>query len=152
MAEKGSDKEKKVIVDEDWKQQAQREKEELSRKEQQERLRNAADASNAAKQAKLPPADFSGLVSMLATQAFYALGVLKTQEDEEIKADLTIAKYNIDLLGVIEEKTKGNLEEGEKNMLSNTLHQLRMAFVTISSKQGKEKSEGTGEGGVIKEG
>ncbi len=145
MTEKKNGNKKKIIVDEGWKEQAQREKEELTKKEQEERLREAADRSNEAKQAKLPPADFSGLVSLLATQAFYALGVLRVNKDEEVKADLTVAKYNIDLLGVIEEKTKGNLEEGEKNMLSNTLHQLRMAYVSVSGKH-KEGDEAIKEG------
>ena len=51
------------------------------------------------------------------------------------KIDLEMAKYSIDMLGVIEEKTKGNLSEQEGHTLDSTLHQLRMAYVNIS-KQG----------------
>ena len=65
-----ADDEKKIIVDEDWKTQAQKEKDELSGKE-----KNAEEEKTEASEGRnLPAADMIGLVSMLATQAFYALG------------------------------------------------------------------------------
>jgi hypothetical protein len=128
MADKDND-EKKIIIDEDWKAQAQKEKEDLV-KEAEAKKDTKEKQAHAQKQ--LPAADFSGLVNMLTTQAFFALGLIRTEEDKEQPADLQSAKYNIDMLEVIEQKSKGNLTEEEEKLLSGALHQLRMAFVKIS--------------------
>ncbi len=124
MAEEG--KEKKLIIDEDWKTQAQKEKETL--KEEVDK------AATDKQQRQLPQADFAGLVSMLATQAFYALGLIRTEDskDKEVEPDFEMARYNIDLLAMLEAKCKGNLETDEAAMLEATLSQLRMAFVQLS--------------------
>ena len=50
--------------------------------------------------------------------------------------DLEMGKYNIDMLGVIQEKTKDNLSDQESKLLEDTLHQLRMTFVQSSSQVG----------------
>ncbi len=128
MADKDND-EKKIIIDEDWKEQAQKEIEELAQEAETEK-----DTKEEQEQAKkeLPAADFSGLVSMLTTQAFFALGLIRTEEDKDQPADLQLAKYNIDMLEIIEQKSKGNLSEEEEKLLSGALHQLRMSFVKIS--------------------
>ncbi len=123
--------EKKIIVDEDWKTQAAKEKENLAEQEQTEKEKQE-DTQQAR---KLPPADFSGLVSMLATQAFFALGVIRAKEEDEPQIDLALAQYNIDMLAIIEEKTKGNITDEESQLLEGTIHQLRMAFVQVSQKK-----------------
>jgi len=123
--------EKKIIIDEGWKEEAAKEKEKLA--EQQEAEKQEKDEQQQARQ--LPPADFSGLVSMLATQAFFALGVIRAKEDEEPKVDVALAQYNIDMLGIIEEKTKDNITDEEKKLLEGTIHQLRMAFVQVTEKK-----------------
>lgn len=117
---------KKIIIDEDWKAQAQKEKEQLKAQEQ-----HPADASE---EPMLPEADFSGLVSMLATQAFYALGLLQPEgaDEEPIEPNFMIAQFNIDTLSMLEEKCKGNLTDDEARMLKETLSQLRMLFVQLS--------------------
>ena len=121
-----ADNEKKIIIDEDWKQQAQKEKEVLKEKEAAEHEASPEEP------AEMPPADFSGLVSMLASQAFWALGVFRMDENDTREPDFQMAKFNIDLLGVMEEKTKGNLSDEEAKMLEATLSQLRMTFVQLS--------------------
>jgi hypothetical protein len=124
-------KEKKIIIDEDWKEQAQKEKEVLAAKEKAEK---ESKEQNKQASAKLPPADFAGLVSMLATQAFFALGAIQTKEDENREPDFMLAKYNIDMLEVLQARTKGNLTEDEEKLLDNYLEQTRMAFVKLSEK------------------
>ncbi|MBC8377848.1 MAG: DUF1844 domain-containing protein [Planctomycetes bacterium] len=124
-----TEEEKKIIVDEDWKAQAQKDKEKLKEQESTEN-----PSSQEEEQAALPPADFSGLVSILATQAFYALGVFRMDEKDEREPNFELAKFNIDLLGVLEEKSKGNLSEDEAKMLKSTLDQLHMAFVQLTKK------------------
>ena len=123
-------KEKKIIVDEDWKAQAQKEKDILAAQEKAEHEKEIQEK----KRPPLPPADFAGLVNTFTTQAFFAMGILRTKEDKDFPVDLELAKYNIDILEVLGTKTSGNITDEEKKLLENTLHQLRMAFVKVSEK------------------
>lgn len=118
--------EKKLIIDEDWKNQAQKEKEDLAAKEETEKKRQKKAGCG-----PLPKGDFAALLSMLATQAFFAMGLLKV-EGQEREPDLEIARYNIDMLETLEEKTKGNLSKEEQDVLNNMLNQLRMAYVKVA--------------------
>jgi hypothetical protein len=128
-----ADEEKKIIVDEDWKAQAQKEKEVLK---QQEKLEHEQEKSEKPARPPMPEADLSGLVSMLATQGFYSLGVIRSEsdKDKEIEPDWQMAKFNIDLLGMLEEKCKGNMTDEEEKILKSTVEQLRMLFVQLSKK------------------
>jgi len=121
-------KEKKIIIDEDWKQQAQKEKEILAAQEKTEKKKQGPKAQRG----PLPPGDFAALVSMLVTQAFFSLGVLKIEGQEDREPDLELAKYNIDMLETLQEKTKNNLSNQEQKVLEDSLHQLRMAYVQLS--------------------
>jgi len=120
--------EKKIIVDEDWKKEAQQEKEVLAAQEEEDEKKKAEEETRG----PLPKGNFAALISMLVTQAFFAMGLLQVKGQEQKDADLELAKYNIDMLDTIEEKTKGNLTEEEKNILENTLSQVRMAYVQVS--------------------
>ena len=51
----------------------------------------------------------------------------------EVQVDLDMAKHNVDMLGVIEEKTKGNLSDEEEKALSVALHEVRMLYVQCCS-------------------
>jgi len=129
MAEEKKE-EKKIIIDEDWKTKAQREKEVLKAKEKVDKEPKESDAQK--EQRPLPQGDFSSLISLLATQAMFALGAITTENDKEPKKDLRLAKFHIDMLEALEQKTKGNLTEQEQKFLSGTLSQLRMGFVNAS--------------------
>jgi hypothetical protein len=129
MAEEEKKQEKKIIVDEDWKKEAQREKEVLAAQEEAEEKKAEAQK---ARRGPLPEGDFVALISTLATQALFALGLLQVQGEEKREPDLELARYNIDMLETIEEKTKGNLTEEEKAVLANTLSQLRMGYVKVA--------------------
>jgi hypothetical protein len=82
---------------------------------------------------QLPPANLSTLVSMLGTQAMVALGVLPDPSTGEADLQPALAKHFIDLLGMLEVKTKEHLTIDEQRMLNSTLHELRMAFVHVSA-------------------
>ncbi len=129
MAEEEKKKEKKIIVDEDWKAEAQREKEILAAQEEAEKKKTQEE-----KQARgpLPQGNFAALISMLTTQALFALGLLQVKGQEKREPDLELAKYNIDMLETLEEKTKGNLTKEEETVLSNTLNELRMGYVKVA--------------------
>ena len=129
MAEKEKKDEKKIIIDEDWKEQAQKEKEVLTAQEKAEKKEAEEDKST---RGPLPPGNFAALVSMLTTQTLFALGMLKVEGQKEKEPDLDMAKYNIDMLETIQEKTKGNLTKEEEAVLSNTLNELRMGYVRIA--------------------
>lgn len=132
MAEEEKKKqEKKIIVDEDWKKEAQKEKEVLASQEEQAEEQKPKQGGRG----PLPPGDFAALISMLVTQAFFALGLIHVEGQEEKEPDLEMARYNIDMLSTLEEKTKGNLSEDEEKVLQNTLSQVRMAYVKVSEKK-----------------
>jgi len=123
--------EKKIIIDEDWKKQAQQEKEVLKEKEKAEKEKQAAEEPDAGERGPLPEVNLGSLINLLTTQALFSMGVLQVKGQENHPPDLQLAKYNIDMLGVLEEKTRGNLTEDEAAALSNTLNELRMGFVQI---------------------
>jgi hypothetical protein len=122
---------KKIIVDEDWKQQAQREKEILAAQEEEEKKKEAEEGPR--RGGPLPQGSLAALISMLATQTLFALGFLQIKGEEQREPDLDLARYNIELLGALEEKTKGNLTPEEQQLLKNTLSDLRMGFVSVAN-------------------
>ena len=134
MAKEEKKDEKKIIIDEDWKQQAQKEKEILAAQEktEKEKAEKEKPPRDKARRGPLPKGDFAALISMLVTQALFALGLLQVEGQEDKEPDLELAKYSIDMLETIEKKTKGNLTEEEKKVLENTLSQVRMAYVKLA--------------------
>jgi hypothetical protein len=131
-----ADQEKKLIIDEGWKEQAQREKEVLAAKEKEEKEKQAAEEQAGG---PLPPGTFAALVSMLTTQALFALGLIRVRGEEERGPDLEMARYNIDMLEMLAEKTKGNLTPEEQKMLKNTLADLHMGFVSVANQIGGQE-------------
>jgi hypothetical protein len=82
----------------------------------------------------LPPPTFEFLVMSIATQAQMNLGLFHFGDEKDApEPDLEMAKHSIDLLGVIQEKTKGNLALEEERLLNNSLTELRFRFVQASS-------------------
>ena len=128
-----ADEEKKLIIDEDWKQQAQKEKEVVAAKEEEEKKKQEAEGPEAGPGGPMPEGNFAALVSMLTTQALFALGLIRVRGEEERAPDLDMARYNIDMLQTLSEKTKGNLTPEEEQMLSGTLGDLRMGFVSVAN-------------------
>ena len=119
--------EKKIFVDEDWKSQIAAEKEELKREAKQH------TESPEPQTAAMPPASFEMLVTMFASEAMMALGQLPNPATNELSVSLEHARYAIDMLQMLQEKTQGNLEPNEAQMLEDLLHQLRMLFVASQS-------------------
>ena len=78
----------------------------------------------------LPPATFEFLALSIRTQAELQLGLIHFgPESERPKPDLDLARHSIDLLGVLRDKTKGNLTLEEQRLLENSLTELRFRFV-----------------------
>lgn len=72
---------------------------------------------------------FATLVSYLSTTAMFQLGLLPGPGGERIPADFPNARRTIDLLGVLQQKTQGNLSAEETRMLEEVLYELRVTFV-----------------------
>ena len=129
MAKEKKEEEKKIIIDEDWKAEAQKEKEILAAQEEAEKEKSQEEKQS---RGPLPEGNFAALISMLTTQSLFAMGLLHVKGQEEKKPDLEMAKYNIDILETIQEKTKGNLTKEEETVLTNTLNELRMGYVRVA--------------------
>ena len=72
---------------------------------------------------------FDQFLLSLATAAMMHLGLVEHPEDDEKKVDLVQAKQTIDILGMLRDKTKGNLTAGEQQLLDTVLADLRMRYV-----------------------
>jgi len=114
-------------VDSDWKAEAQAEKERLAKLERERTTTESGSPSR-----ELPSPDFKGLVGALATQAIMGLGAMGDQKTGRVVIDLDGARFSIDLLGVLEEKTKGNLTDDENKDLHQVVVELRNRFVQIT--------------------
>lgn len=110
-----------IIIDDDWKAQAQAERDQLARQE--------SEAEQPGEKG-LPAADFRGLIGALATQAMMYLGAFPDETGRAYVAP-EYARHSIDLLEVLETKTKGNLSKEEAEELTAVLHELRVRFVQI---------------------
>jgi len=78
---------------------------------------------------KQPPPDFKFFVTTLAMQASIALGHMPNPVTDKVEEDLIQAKFLIDTLGMLQEKTKNNLAQEEITLLENLLYELRVAYL-----------------------
>jgi len=83
-------------------------------------------------QIPLPPPSFTFIVLSLRAQAEMQLGLMQFNEEEKQEPNLPLARHTIDLMGVLLEKTKGNLSLEEQRYLENSLTELRFRFVQAS--------------------
>jgi len=80
-------------------------------------------------QGPLPELTFSTFVLSLSTQALVLLGEAPDPTGKGVQPDLEAARQLIDILGILQAKTKGNLDSTESHLLDNVLYDLRMRFV-----------------------
>lgn len=120
-----TDETPRLHIDSDWKAQAQAEKERLAEKE-------AARAASTPEAGEMPQADFHALVMTLGSQAMMGLGAYGDPQTGRVMIDLPGAQFAIDLLAVLEERTKGNLSPEEASELGEVVTQLRARFVQVA--------------------
>jgi copper chaperone CopZ len=82
---------------------------------------------------QFPPAAFDFLILSLKMQAESQLGLLKMPGVEETEVNLPLARHTIDLLVVLQEKTKGNLTLEEQRLLDNSITELRFRFIQAAT-------------------
>lgn len=80
----------------------------------------------------LPQIDFATFILSLSHSVLMHLGEAPDPETNQVEANLTLAKQNIDILGLLEEKTKGNLTGDEERLLAQVLFDLRLRYVERS--------------------
>jgi hypothetical protein len=89
----------------------------------------------------LPPANFLFLVESILMQAQMQLGLLNFGEnDEKPEPNLPLARHSIDLLAMLQEKTKGNLSPEEQRLIENGVTELRFRYVQIADEEKRRKS------------
>lgn len=105
---------------------------------------NSNSQNTAGAQAQNKPAypesvDFATFIMSLASQALLQLGVVPPPPGVSVDVNPQASKYTIDIIGLIQEKTKGNLDENEEKLLKGMLHDLRMQYVKAVEENNSEK-------------
>ncbi len=134
----------KIIVDEDWKSQVETERQAARQRSSTSPSSPdplAPDSAGGSEphasptpelpDASLPPPSLTFLFTTLATQTMIALGQVPNPITGKVDVRLNQAKHYIDTLGLLEEKTAGHCTADESALLTELLHQLRMAFVMM---------------------
>jgi hypothetical protein len=83
----------------------------------------------------LPEIDFSTFIFSLSTSALFHFGDFPDPSTQKAEKNLLAAKQTIDILGMLKEKTRGNLESAEEELLDNFLFELRMRYVKEMEKK-----------------
>jgi len=91
-----------------------------------------SDESNRAGDEALPSIDFSTFILSLSHSTLMHLGEAPNPETGAIDRDVHMARQTIDLIGMLEEKTKGNLSGAEEGLIAQILYDLRMRYVEQS--------------------
>jgi len=85
---------------------------------------------------EMPEPTFADLVALLSTQAMMFLGLIPNPATQKTVTQLPTARYFIDLISILEEKTAGRITKEESTILAETLHSLRMTFMQCSKQTG----------------
>ncbi len=114
---------------------------EVIHESQQESQQEAQQEAPAEPRMPLPPASFLFLVLSLRAQCEIQLGLMHYGEGDKPEPDLELARHTVDLLGMLHEKTKGNLSLEEHRMLENSLTELRFRYVQVSDEVAKAATQ-----------
>ncbi len=104
-------------------------KEEEVRPKEEVRQEGPSKEDLSGKEAPLPEINFNSLILSLSTSALIQLGEIQDPQSNQPSKNLSLAKQTIDLIGMLKEKTKGNLTPDEERLLDSVLYDLRMRFV-----------------------
>ena len=123
-------KDKRIFAEED---QEQEEKEEAAKPQKEEIKADEPEEAVAPEEDKtdfqLPEINFATFIFSLNSSVLVQLGVIDDPATGKKAKNLFLGKQTIDILGMLEEKTQGNLTKDEESMLKNILYDLRMIYV-----------------------
>jgi hypothetical protein len=123
--------EKKILIDSDWKEQAQKEKEELAGSAEEQAAAHGPHGEP-------PEPDFMQHCASLATHAMILLGAIANPMTGEAEYDPEQARYLVDTLVMLKEKTEGNLTAEEAESLDSLIGELKMVWVQITEARKKQ--------------
>ena len=89
----------------------------------------SADDQKATEECRIPEMTFSLFVFSLNSSALLHLGLMEHPDTGKSEKNLQLAKQTIDILGMLDEKAKGNLTPEEESLLRHVLHDLRLLYV-----------------------
>jgi hypothetical protein len=118
FADENKDKEKEIKDDTSSEKEAEKRKTESS-----------APGSDKIKEPQLPEINFPTFIMSMNASALVHLGIIEDPASGKKESNLPLAKQTIDILNMIEEKTRGNLSEDEEKMLKSILYDLRIIYV-----------------------
>jgi len=125
-----------------------REEDERRREELKEKKRQK-EYEEACKQHSGPPITFTNFVISVSTATLVHFGEIADPVSGKQEKNLFLARQNIDLLGMLKEKTKGNLDRDEERLVDDALFKLRMRYIELCKQERtdeKEKDRGGKEG------
>lgn len=101
-----------------------------------EEFEEASQKNRAAGHTAFPEVTLSTFVFSLSSSALVHLGEIPEPETQSVSVDLPMAKQIIDTLGMLQQKTVGNLDQDEDRLLKSVLYDLRMRYIQKSGRQG----------------
>jgi hypothetical protein len=96
---------------------------------QAQETEDVADSEKFQETTQLPEINFATFIFSLNSSVLVHLGLIEDPATGKKEKNLPVAKQTIDILGMLEEKTRGNLSEDEDKLLKNILHDLRLMYV-----------------------
>jgi hypothetical protein len=130
--EKGNEEREKGFVVKDRRFTAKKEGEESPQPKMEKREESPRE-EKPEQDASLPEITFPSLLLSLSTSALIQLGEIQDPVSKQTVKNLPLAKQTIDLIGMLKEKTKGNLTSDEEKLLENMLYELKLWYVKAVS-------------------
>ena len=103
-------------------------------KQDEEKAEVKRDETQTREEVPLPEINFSSFVLSLSSSALLHFGQIPDPITKKKERNLSLAKQSIDILGILKEKTEGNLAKDEEQLIDNLLHDLRIRYVEESKK------------------
>lgn len=118
--------------------------EESRQREEAEKARQAADsresgrapADSGERTQEAPVLDFSTFILSISSSAMMHFGEIPDPVSQQKQKNLVAARQTIDIISMLQEKTRGNLEEHEQRLVDNVLYELKMRYVREAEQQG----------------
>jgi hypothetical protein len=130
--EKGNEEREKGFVVKDRRFTAKKEGEESPQPKMEKREESPRE-EKPEQDASLPEFTFPSLLLSLSTSALIQLGEIQDPVSKQTVRNLPLAKQTIDLIGMLKEKTKGNLTSDEEKLMENMLYELKLWYVKAVS-------------------
>ena len=127
--DKRDQEQEKSFVVRDKRFSAKKEEKEGSQIKEEEKTEEATGEDISGQKGPLPEIDFTNFIFSLSTSALIQLGEIEDPFSQKQVKNFPLAKQTIDLIGMLKEKTKGNLTPDEERLIDYVLYDLRMRYV-----------------------